>query len=192
MRCCSLQSWRQVYAEGALTNFYNDTINDVVIVNDPLKVPIDPNTTSAFAGPGKRWRHSMVIGTAYYNETNGWVQPTAIYGGHRLWQGYSPENSQDNNWDIYETRPLGGYLDDLWVYTKFLDTTTVPGSTFKTNYGEGQHLFSIFMLVSFLNLLVGFRNSPFMRHREVGEDGAHSAVLHESWTFVGLTVSRLL
>lgn len=32
------------------------------------------------------------------------LQQFALYGGHRLWQGYSTENSQDNNWDQYITR----------------------------------------------------------------------------------------
>lgn len=45
-------------------------------------------------------------------------QPMAIFGGHRLWHGYSIENSQTNNWDEYVTRPIGGYLNDLWIYTK--------------------------------------------------------------------------
>lgn len=126
-----------MYGEGALTNFYNDTFDDTTVVNDPKLVPIDANTTSAFAGPGKRWRHSMEVGAAYYNDTLGrWLQPSAIYGGHRLWQGYSPENSQENNWDVYETRPIGGYLDDLWIYTKYLDFETVPGSAFKENDGK--------------------------------------------------------
>lgn len=91
-------------------------------------------------GPGKRWRHSMVIGEPYFNETTGWMQNTAIYGGHRLWHGYSPENSEGNNWDVYETRPVGGYLDDLWIYTKYLDFETEPASNFKTNYGMWEKL----------------------------------------------------
>jgi len=79
----------------------------------------------------------MVIGDPYYNSsTEKWMQPSAIYGGHRLWHGYSPENSEANNWDTYETRPLGGYLDDLWIYTKYLDLETTPGSEFKKNHGN--------------------------------------------------------
>lgn len=78
----------------------------------------------------------MVIGKMYINETDGLPrQQTAIFGGHRLWHGYSPENSQDNNWDDYITRPIGGYLDDLWIYTKYLDFG-VPGLTYRTNNGE--------------------------------------------------------
>ena len=90
----------------------------------------------AAAGPSKRWRHSMVSAEATTDPKTGVItQRMAIYGGHRLWQGYSPENSQDNNWDSYITRPIGGYLDDLWVYTKTLDFS-FPGQTFKTNNGE--------------------------------------------------------
>lgn len=78
----------------------------------------------------------MVIAKAYINETDGLPrQQTAIFGGHRLWHGYSPENNQENNWGIYETRPLGGYLDDLWIYTKYLDFG-VPGLTYRANNGE--------------------------------------------------------
>lgn len=66
--------------------------------------------------------------------TNYTTQRTAIFGGHRLWQGYSPENSQTNNWGDYETRPIGGYLDDLWIYTKVLDFST-PGQLFRGNNG---------------------------------------------------------
>ena len=78
----------------------------------------------------------MVISKAFLDPTDGYTkQHTAIFGGHRLWQGYSPENSQDNNWDSYITRPIGGYLDDLWIYTKYLDFS-YPGQTFKTNNGK--------------------------------------------------------
>ena len=88
------------------------------------------------AGPGKRWRHSMVSGRAYIDPVDGLEkQQIAIFGGHRLWHGFSPENDQTNNWGSYETRPIGGYLDDLWVYTKYLDFS-FPGQTFKTNNGK--------------------------------------------------------
>lgn len=101
---------------------------------DPANVPVD-NTTSAFAGPSKRWRHSMSIGEAYYDPNDGNMKQTfALYGGHRLWHGYSQENTQENNWGVFETRPSGGYLDDLWTYTKILDFSE-PGLAFKTNDG---------------------------------------------------------
>lgn len=57
-----------------------------------------------------------------------------IFGGHRLWHGFSPENSQENNWSSYITRPHGGYLNDLWVYTKELDFS-FPGENYKKSYG---------------------------------------------------------
>lgn len=59
----------------------------------------------------------------------------AIFGGHRLWQGYTSENSQYNNWDVYITLPIGGYLNDLWIYNKYLDFTTPPGDGYRTAYG---------------------------------------------------------
>ena len=141
----SQQSWRQVYKANILTYFYNDTFFEVFTPNDVSLVPID-NTTSKFAGPGRRWRHSMVGGKAYYDPTDGYTkQRFALFGGHRLWHGYSPENSQDNNWDVYASRPRGGYLDDLWIYTKWLDFS-YPGQAFKTNNGESINLLCSFVL----------------------------------------------
>ena len=69
-----------------------------------------------------------VIGVLY--------QPMAIFGGYRIWHGWAPENSQANSWDNHTTYPAGGYLDDLWIYTKQLDTTTTPGETLKTSSGR--------------------------------------------------------
>jgi len=130
-----LRGWRQVYAAGQLTNFYTDTLFGVTVNVDPAKVPVD-NTSSAFAGPGRRWRHSMVGAKAFTDPVDGLrKQSMAVYGGHRLWHGYSQENNEDNNWEDYLTRPIGGYLDDLWIYTKYLDDS-FPGQTFKTNNGE--------------------------------------------------------
>jgi hypothetical protein len=78
----------------------------------------------------------MVIAKAYNDTRDGRMkQKTAIFGGHRLWHGYSPENSQDNNWGTYNTRPIGGYLDDLWIYTKYLDFSQ-PGQSYRSNNGE--------------------------------------------------------
>jgi hypothetical protein len=78
----------------------------------------------------------MVIAKAYNDTRDGRMkQKTAIFGGHRLWHGYSPENNQDNNWGLYNTRPLGGYLDDLWIYTKYLDFSQ-PGQSYRSNNGE--------------------------------------------------------
>jgi hypothetical protein len=58
-------------------------------------------------GPGNRWRHASASdGSQVY-----------VFGGHRLWHGFSTENSELNHWDLTISRPYGGYLDDLWVYT---------------------------------------------------------------------------
>lgn len=62
-------------------------------------------------------------------------QSVAIFGGHRIWHGYAQENSVNNDWNEFTTFPHGGYLDDLWIYTKYLDFITTPGSTFKQGYG---------------------------------------------------------
>jgi len=54
----------------------------------------------------------------------------AIFGGHRLWHGYSFENQESNDWGRNDTRQPGGYLDDLWIYRKVIDTATRNGETF--------------------------------------------------------------
>jgi hypothetical protein len=78
----------------------------------------------------------MTMGDAYLDLADNYTkQAFALYGGHRLWHGYSSENSQDNNWDAYLTRPRGGYMDDLWIYTKVLDFSE-PGKAFKATNGE--------------------------------------------------------
>lgn len=41
-----------------------------------------------------------------------------IFGGHRLWHGFATDNSEANSWSSYAEYPKGGYLEDLWVYTK--------------------------------------------------------------------------
>jgi hypothetical protein len=46
------------------------------------------------------------------------LQMTAVFGGHRLWHGFSSANSEANNWASYEERPAGGFLNDLWLYVK--------------------------------------------------------------------------
>eukprot|EP01038_Epipyxis_sp_PR26KG_P011787 gene11787-15773_t len=135
------KSWRQVYDQGTLTKFYKDTYLEQVIQLDPKDVPVD-NSTSKFAGPSKRWRHTMVAGEPYVDANDASYpnkQQFALFGGHRLWQGFSQENNQDNNWEQYITRPLGGYLNDLWLYTKLLDYSE-PGLSFKTNNGKWKKL----------------------------------------------------
>lgn len=135
-----------------MTNFYTDTFFDETITLNATDVPVD-NTTSKFAGPSKRWRHTMAIGKSYYDDSDGYYkQKIAIYGGHRLWHGYSEENSQDNNWNVYETRPKGGYLDDLWIYTKYLDYS-YPGETYKANNGKFL-IFDSFLLLFFKIIII--------------------------------------
>jgi hypothetical protein len=85
-------------------------------------------------GPGKRWKHGMTVGEPFVT-TEGIFQKMAIYGGHRLWQGFSPQNDEGNNWANLDTLPEGGYLDDFWIYTKFIDNETIPGTQFRTTYG---------------------------------------------------------
>lgn len=67
-------------------------------------------------------------------------QDTALFGGHRLWHGYDKENSQENDWLDYSISPPGGYLNDLWVYTKFLDYKTTNGESFHQSDGVWRKL----------------------------------------------------
>lgn len=126
--------WRQVYAAGVLSKLYYETVDITKVYYSANEVP---NITNGWAGPGRRWRHSMVAGKEYKDESTGKMyQNMAIFGGHRLWHGFAADNSKENSWDSYEKLPPGGYLDDLWIYTKELDTKTVPGETLKQSNGR--------------------------------------------------------
>jgi hypothetical protein len=104
----NMRAWREVYAAGELSHL--DGFLD----------------SYGWGGPGKRWKFSMT------NDD----EIVAIFGGFRLWHGYAQENAESNDWTNYQSLPPGGYLNDLWFYTKTLDFTTVPGLTFKTTVGE--------------------------------------------------------
>ncbi|KAL9184595.1 hypothetical protein ACHAXT_012565 [Thalassiosira profunda] len=39
-----------------------------------------------------------------------------LFGGHRLWHGFSDDNSVDNRWQSTAELPKGGYLNDLWAF----------------------------------------------------------------------------
>ena len=51
------------------------------------------------------------------------------------------ENNYENNWGNFDDMPAGGYLNDMWFYTKHLDYATTPGETFKSNEGLWQYVF---------------------------------------------------
>ena len=54
--------------------------------------------------PGKRWRYSSVlVGSSVF-----------MFGGHRLWHGFSEDNTRDNEYQSDAQLPFGGYMDDLW------------------------------------------------------------------------------
>lgn len=57
-------------------------------------------------GPGERWRGTTAQdGDLLY-----------LYGGHRLWHGFAATNQRENRWADTDNIPIGGYMDDLWVY----------------------------------------------------------------------------
>jgi hypothetical protein len=103
----NMKAWREVYSKGQLSSLTGFT------------------DKFGWGGPGKRWKFSMT------NDD----EIVAIFGGFRLWHGFAQENTQYNDWKDYSTLPPGGYMDDFWFYTKVLDTTTKPGSNFKTTNG---------------------------------------------------------
>eukprot|EP00516_Mucochytrium_quahogii_P005465 CAMPEP_0203750778 /NCGR_PEP_ID=MMETSP0098-20131031/4957_1 /ASSEMBLY_ACC=CAM_ASM_000208 /TAXON_ID=96639 /ORGANISM=" , Strain NY0313808BC1" /LENGTH=764 /DNA_ID=CAMNT_0050640219 /DNA_START=611 /DNA_END=2901 /DNA_ORIENTATION=+ len=55
--------------------------------------------------PGKRWKATNVL-----------IDSSTIFlfGGHRLWHGFSDENARSNRYKLFNELPKGGYLDDLW------------------------------------------------------------------------------
>jgi hypothetical protein len=133
-----LQQWKQVYQAGHLSKLTYEftTLNaEGKIYYSAHDVPLDSN---GWAGPGERWRHSAVVSTPFNYTVNGTTtlhQNMYVFGGHRLWQGYDLLNSQSNNWENTKNRKMGGYLSDFWVYSKELDFTTTPGSTFIKSVG---------------------------------------------------------
>lgn len=145
------KGWKELYSTGttgilSLSFLYQDLRNGDFYQYSTDEVPLD---SADNAGPGRRWRSSFAVGDVYnvyettYDGTLGWVpyQQMAIFGGHRLWHGFSAENSESNDWSDYTTRPSGGYLDDLWIYTKWLDFVTNPGAEMKQTDGKWQYMF---------------------------------------------------
>eukprot|EP00605_Chrysophyceae_sp_TOSAG23-4_P000108 GSChrysophyteH1.ASY1.ANO1.118.1 assembled CDS len=119
------------YVYGGFSQRCADYCDDLWLFDIYLKgwheVPRD-TSTAVNAGPSRRWRHAF-------------SQPMALFGGHRLWQGFTVDNQESNSWSNFDAMPLGGYLDDLWIYTKYLDLITTPGETFKSNDGRWQFIF---------------------------------------------------
>lgn len=62
--------------------------------------------------PGRRWKFASA------HDRKRWV----MFGGHRLWHGFSPANTLYNKWTVRDPQgsgaryEYGGFLDDLWVY----------------------------------------------------------------------------
>uniref|UniRef100_H3GSZ4 EGF-like domain-containing protein n=1 Tax=Phytophthora ramorum TaxID=164328 RepID=H3GSZ4_PHYRM len=65
-------------------------------------------------GPGKRFKFSSVV----LNDK------LYVFGGFRLWHGFAHANSEENDWSEVDQYPLGGYLNDLWVYDKVVNAWT--------------------------------------------------------------------
>lgn len=82
------------------------------------------------ASPGKRWKFSIVA--------NG--HSMLIFGGFRLWHGFADDNSIDNRWESYDIYPKGGYLQDLWNFTKKMLEPWQQVPTENFGYGEWYEL----------------------------------------------------
>lgn len=142
-----LKGWRELYSssqDNNLSKLYYDTLNGDRYHYSEEEVPVD--TSAALnAGPGKRWRHTWALGEKYsILDDDGntlYRQQVALFGGHRLWHGFMGENNYENNWGNFDDMPAGGYLNDMWFYTKHLDYATTPGETFKSNEGLWQYVF---------------------------------------------------
>lgn len=64
---------------------------------------VEPGPTT----PGNRWQFSMVSDGS---------SSIYLFGGHRLWHGFSSDNEASNRWQNTDELPQGGYLNDLWMY----------------------------------------------------------------------------
>ncbi len=72
-------------------------------------------TDSSSPNPGSRWKFSMID---YHNKHQESDIIAILFGGHRLWHGFSIENSEENSWSSTEKYERGGYLNDLWLLKK--------------------------------------------------------------------------
>lgn len=89
-------------------DFGNNSWTEVAEINNPR------------FGPGKRWKFSSVTdGLNMY-----------IFGGFRIWHGFSAQNSKANAWEDFSVYPRGGYLDDLWIFNRGRYPLIVPSSVF--------------------------------------------------------------
>jgi len=84
------------------------------------------------SSPGKRYKFTVV--------TNGQIM--WMFGGFRLWHGYSSDNSWENDWDSYDIYPSGGYLNDLWTYNKTLLGPEEEVPTESPGYGVWKNISS--------------------------------------------------
>lgn len=94
---------------GGFSHFCEDYCNDMWLfdfTDNAWTEMMEVGNTAV--GPGKRFKFSsVVVNDKMY-----------VYGGFRLWQGFAHENSVENDWSGTSQYPLGGYLNDLWVYDK--------------------------------------------------------------------------
>ena len=123
-----------MYIFGGFSQFCEDYCNDMWAF-DVGKVSWAKITSFDYIQPhpGKRWRFSTAMQSARM----------FVYGGHRLWHGFSATNSEETSWDDYSKvgcsaeewdvdstiqyviqprtticKDMGGYLTDLWEYNQ--------------------------------------------------------------------------
>lgn len=138
------KAWSELYKAGDLSRLYGEWVNGGITFVPYTTADFPRQNTTAmglggWAGPNRRWKHSMTLGDPYEVTVKGvtvYYQDMIMFGGHRIWHGYDVLNSQDNNWDVTNQFPEGGYLDDMWVYKKELDFVTIPAQGRKSTYGR--------------------------------------------------------
>ncbi len=57
--------------------------------------------------PGKRWKAATTLVDS---------SRIILFGGHRLWHGFSKDNSRSTRYSKTDEYPNGGYLDDMWEW----------------------------------------------------------------------------
>lgn len=105
---------------GGFSQECEDYCNDLWAF-DLEKVEWQRLVVSSHSNPGKRWKFSMVSATDASGEENNRI---ILFAGHRLWHGFSADNSEDNQWQDTDVYPKGGYLDDLWILSRRTEETT--------------------------------------------------------------------
>lgn len=104
-----------MYIYGGFSRMCEDYCSDMWAVNLPACVAGGPLSPACIwrvvarlgrTGPGKRWRFANVA------HKDLWY----VFGGQRIWHGFSPANTLFNRWNNSEKYEFGGFMDDMWTF----------------------------------------------------------------------------